>query len=188
MELWKDVDGYEGKYQVSNFGQVRSLERKVSNHTGLLTVKPRFLKQAKNHKGYPIVYLSDGKKQKTITVHRLVAIAFIPRIAGKPQVNHIDGNKANNHLENLEWCDNRENQIHAYKLGLNRATGRAGKPKKPVIQIDVVTNEIVMEHSSIADAARFVGCKTSSLIGACCRNEYGRKTICGYKWKYKEVM
>lgn len=188
MEIWKNIDGYEGQYQVSNYGNVRGLERKVSNHTGILTVKPKMLKQGKNHKGYPIVYLSKNNKQKTITVHRLVAIAFIPKIENKPQVNHIDGDKTNNHVDNLEWCDNSENQIHAYRLGLNKVTGRAGKPKRPVLQIDMTTNEVIAEYQSIADAGRAVGCKTSSNIGMCCRGCYGRKSIAGYYWRYKEVM
>lgn len=74
---------------------------------------------------------------------------------------------------------------HAYKLGLNKVTGKAGKPKKSVLQIDIKTNQVIAEYKSIAEAARAVGIKTSSNIGGCCKNLYGRKTIAGYKWEYK---
>ena len=187
-EIWKPIQDYEGYYEVSNFGNVRSVERYVSNHTGQVLLKSCILKQGKNYKGYPIVYLSKEGRSKTILVHRLVAKAFVINRNNKPQVNHIDGNKENNMVSNLEWVNNSENQLHAYKLGLNYVTGRAGKPKKKVLQINKGTGEVIAEYNSVADAARSVGCKSSSNISACCKNNKGRKTICGFAWKYKEVV
>lgn len=183
--IWKDVVGYEDSYQVSNKGDVRSKQRQVSNHTGVVTLKPKKLKQAFNHKGYAVVYLSKDGEDKGVFVHRLVAKAFIPNPENKPQVNHIDGDKVNNCVENLEWCTNQENQIHAYKTGLNYVTGRAGRKKKPVVQIDLKTNKVIAEYISVAEAARQNNVSQGTL-GGCCRNDYGRKTLKGYKWKFKE--
>ena len=185
-EEWRDIPGFEGRFSVSNLGRVKSNARIVNNHTGTIHKPERILSQRYSKKGYMVIDLVDATgKKKYRQVHRLVAIAFIPNPENKPQINHIDGVKDNNTVTNLEWCTNSENQKHAYRLGLNYVTGRAGKPKKPVYQIDIETNEIINEYPSIADAARAVKCKTSSLIGACCRNEYGRKTIMGYRWEYK---
>jgi hypothetical protein len=200
MEEWKSVIGYEGYYEVSNLGNVRSVERTVSNHTGVITLKPRLMKQSQNHKGYSIVYLSKDAKMKTISVHRLVALAFIPNPQNKPQVNHIDGNKTNNRVDNLEWVTNQENHDHAVLIGLypnqKELRNRCKKEKKTqpgrqprrVVQIDKVTGNIVAKYDSIAEAGRMIGCKNSSNIGGCCRKAYGRKTICGYIWKYQEEV
>lgn len=103
-EVFKDVLGYEGKYQVSNTGKVFSILRKRVIHT------------EREHKGYLRVNLWRNGKRKHVPVHRLVALAFIPNPENKPQVNHIDFNKENNRADNLEWCTNDENQVHAAKM------------------------------------------------------------------------
>lgn len=108
-EIWKDIEGFEGKYQVSNLGRVKSLTRKVWNYT-----KPgRILKPSMKENGYLRVGLSNGdKSEKHAHVHRLVATAFIPNPCNFPEVNHKNLNKADNRAENLEWCTSRYNKAH----------------------------------------------------------------------------
>ena len=186
-EEWRDIPGFEGRYQVSNRGRIKSLPRKVNNNTGTLVIKEKILKQRMDFKGYMRIDINDNEgNHKYLGVHRLVALAFIPNPENKPQVNHIDGIKNHNTVDNLEWATNSDNQLHAYRTGLNYVTGKAGKSKRAVLQIDPKTKEIVNEYPSIADAAKAVGCKQSSNIGQCCRGAYGRKTISGYEWKYRE--
>ena len=114
-EIWKDIKGYEGKYQVSSLGNVKSLLDKQLNKREII------LKPSLNHKGYLRVYLSKDSKKSTKTIHRLVAETFIPNLESKKTVNHIDGNKINNRVDNLEWLSNTENQKHAWELGLKKA-------------------------------------------------------------------
>ena len=109
-------------YGVSSMGRVMSLNRTIRHTDGkVTTIKKRILKQNLNYKGYLVVFLSRSSKKKTVSVHRIIALAFLTTVEGKPQINHIDGNKKNNRVENLEWCNNSENQLHAYKHGLNRS-------------------------------------------------------------------
>ena len=115
-EIWRDIDGYEEVYRVSNFGRIKSLSRMIFNGKGYYLSKEKILKGSKNEKGYLQVELLG----KPMLIHRIVATMFIDNPYNKPQVNHIDGDKTNNHVLNLEWCDNSENQIHAYKLGLSK--------------------------------------------------------------------
>ena len=186
QEQWKSIEDFCGEYQVSTFGNVKSVERYVWNGKGYVHKRELILKQTINHKGYPIVYLSHHNKKKTVPIHRLVAIAFIPNPLAKPQVNHINGNKSDNRVENLEWCTNGENQKHAWRTGLQKVSHKAGKPIRGVLQIDISTGKVVNEYNSISEAAKAVGCKTASNIGGCCRQSYGRKTIKGYLWKFKD--
>ena len=146
------------------------------------------MKQALNHKGYPVVYLSKNGKCYTKVVHRLVAKAFIPNPdpINKTQVNHIDGIKTNNNVKNLEWCNNSENQLHAVHMGLNDHSVMAKKLFKKVAMIDPKTDKVLKVFNSIKEAARETNQKSPSNIGGCCRNIYGRKTVGGYKWKYVE--
>lgn len=118
--IWKDIPEYEGLYQVSNLGEVKSLSKNRNAFNSYYVSKERILKPALNDSGYKIVVLTKNKKPKSLRIHRLVALAFIDNLENKPQVNHKDGNKTNNNVENLEWCTNGENGKHAYKLGLKK--------------------------------------------------------------------
>ncbi len=123
QEIWKAVPGYEGKYEVSNLGRVKSLSRRADRGIkGFIEVKEKIKSQSISRSGYPTVCISDaclGKKVATKAIHRLMAYAFIRYpLARSEQVNHIDGNKQNNILTNLELCNNSENQKHAWASGL----------------------------------------------------------------------
>lgn len=186
--IWKPIVDYEGLYVVNRCGDVYSIPRKIWNGRSFFNYKGKKIHCVLNHKGYPCVYLSKNGKDHYCSVHRLVAMAFIPNPNNYPQVNHINGIKTDNRVENPEWCTNQQNQIHAWKMGLQKVSGKAGKPKRKVLQIEPKTKNIIAEYPSISLAAQNVGCKSPSLISECCKNKYGRKTIEGYEWKYKEVI
>ena len=170
MEVWKDIKGYEGKYQVSNLGRVKSLPKRRGRGVGYMC-EEMILTQAKHHYGYNVVNLRSNGKGTTIEVHRLVANAFICNPDNKPQINHANGNKTDNRVENLEWCTNGENQLHKYEvLGCKPF----GKP--------VVCEESGCEYSSALVAGRCNNIDSSS-IAKCCRGK--RETAGGYHWKYK---
>lgn len=114
MEIWKDIDGYDGYYQVSNMGNVRN------------AVKSKILKQQKSRNGYLTVSLTKNNKLTTYRVHRLVASAFIPNPDNKPSVNHIDCDPLNNKAENLEWCTAQENSNWMAKQGRGRGRRKIG--------------------------------------------------------------
>ena len=129
MEVWKDIENYKGIYQVSNYGNVKSLNRVIDrNVVGKLPISERIL-SAYNVEGmYPMVSLCKDKKVDKIHVHRLVIEAFILNPENKRCTNHKDGNKLNNHVSNLEWCTHSENILHAYNvLKCKRPKGREGK-------------------------------------------------------------
>jgi hypothetical protein len=186
-EIWKWIDGYINMYQVSNLGRVRSVDRDVYCEVSpnkLQHIFGKVLKQGTSHKGYPIVYLSKDGKQKTITVHRLVAEAFIENPLSLPQVNHKDGCKTNNYVNNLEWCDNSYNQKHAYANGMQpsyeESNGR-GRPAKSVAMLDLNTKEVLRTFKTLASVKRETGINQFNVRSVCLglRNHAG-----GYGWKF----
>ena len=117
QEIWKDILGFETRYQISNLGRVKSLIRTFTKKDGVkMTIGGKLLTIQESE--YLKVSFSECGNTNTFTIHRLIAIAFIPNPKNKPQVNHIDGNKHNNDIQNLEWCTSRENVIHAIDSGL----------------------------------------------------------------------
>lgn len=122
VEEWKAVVGFEDRYEVSSFGQVRSIPyiKKGKNINGIFSFKTtgKLLKQCESTDHYLQIQLSKNNCKRGTGVHRIMAEAFIPNPDNLPQVNHIDGNKQNNHISNLEWCSAQHNVIHSYTLGL----------------------------------------------------------------------
>lgn len=162
---------------VSTDGRIFSKERMVFNGKGYFLKPQRELKLQISHKGYYVFSVGKGVTSKTWPVHRVVAITFIPNTEDKPQVNHIDGVKTNNNINNLEWCTNSENQIHAYKFGLNKRSNKSGKPKRKVMCIDTG-----VVYNSLAECARDLGYKKSSNITSVCKGL--RPHALGMKFKY----
>lgn len=136
-EEWRDIPGYEGLYAVSNKGSVKSLSKiKTSYGNRTFVTKDKVLKSFEDKKGYLMVKLYKEGTKATRKVHRLVASAFIEKVPGKEQINHIDGNKQNNTVGNLEWADNSDNQLHSFRVLGKQATWKGKKlPKETCLKI-----------------------------------------------------
>lgn len=183
MEVWKDVEGYEGYYQVSNLGRIKALERVDSNNRRHFE---RILRQPLTPSGYKHVHLSKENNAKWFAVHRLVAIAFIERIEGCDIVNHLDNNPQNNCADNLEWTTYKGNMQWAAKQGRMRGCPANLKKaqeskKRSVIATD--KNGKKMFFASQVEAAKALNVNRGH-IALACRKEYGYKTIGGYLWEY----
>lgn len=178
-EIWKDIKGFEGLYQASNFGRIKSLERHVKhNLVGKLLIKEKIRKTNITTAGYEYVVLAKDGKNKTYLVHRIIAETFIPNPNNKECVNHIDENKSNNNITNLEWCDYTYNNTYK-NIHLRRKTDNV---VRKIIQYDLDMNEI-KRWNNITDAANYFNAKTSNII-KCCKGE--RNHCCGFKWRYYE--
>ncbi len=129
-EEWKDVEGYEGFYQISTFGKVRSLDRVVKNPRGTMKRKGVLIKFTVTRDGYNKFTLSKDGNHKSARVHQEVLKAFVPNIDNKPQINHINGIKTDNRVENLEWCTASENQQHCSHV-LGRKSPMLGRFTRP---------------------------------------------------------
>lgn len=165
-EVWKDIKDYEGHYQVSNQGRVKSLKR----------VKEQILKPGRDKDGYLFVILYKNNKMKYCFIHRLVAQSFIPNPQNLPQVNHKNEDKTDNKVDNLEWCDSKYN--NNYGTHIQR---QAEKLSKPVLQY-TKTGEFVREWKSTMDVKRNLG-YSQSHISDCCNEK--RKSANGFVWRYK---
>lgn len=189
-EKWKDIINYEGYYQISNFGNIRSLDRKIRFNKGYSIKKGKMLKPILNKKGYYKVSLSKNQKEKRFFIHRLVAIHFIENPLSKEQVNHKDGNKKNNRVDNLEWCTNLENQRHAIKNGLidneqriQQAINMGIINRKPVAQYTKEGN-LIKEYVSIKEASILNGINSRNICNCLSPNQPKNKSAGGYIWKY----
>lgn len=121
MSEWRDVVEWEGIYQVSDAGEVRSFSRTVYRKDGKSqTFRGKAMRPTLNSKGYYSVRLSSPDRRRVVPIHRLVALAFIPNPRLVREVNHIDANKRNNRVSNLEWVDSAENKRHAWRMGLRK--------------------------------------------------------------------
>ena len=171
QEEWKPIPGYEGLYEVSNYGRVRSYQ---------LDSNGKILSTGKDGSGYCFVNLyKDGKAKKHCTVHRLVAEAFIPNPSNFPQVNHKDECKKNNYFGNLEWCSS------AYNNSYGTRTRRiAEKISKPVVQLEKKGN-FIAEFESLREASRRTGIASISIC-SCCKHKPGYKSAGGFLWIYKD--
>lgn len=128
MEIWKDIDGYKGLYMVSSRGRIKRLSRIIIGRTGKrLTLKEKILSGSINFYGYRRFELTKDFECQGFSGHRLVALNFIPNPDNLPQINHKNGIKSDNRVRNLEWCDNSENQLHAYRTGLRIPVIRRGE-------------------------------------------------------------
>ena len=180
-EIWKDISGYEGLYQVSNMGNVKSLERTVWNNRGYYkTIQERILKGRKVSNGYLQVQLCQDGKAKNYLVHRLVASAFLENPMGYTEVNHIDEDKTNNCAKNLEYCS------RSYNMTYNGRAKKVGKKvaeklSKPVIAIDKRTG-LIIEFVSVHEASRQTGIDQGNIC-ACLKGRY--KSCGGFYWMYK---
>ncbi len=189
QEVFKDVSGYEGSYQVSNLGRVKSLERtRLTNKGGSTKVNERILYSNTDSNGYEYVSLSKGGTMKSLKVHRLVGLCFIPNPENKPQINHKNGIKSDNNYHNLEWCTCRENAIHAFQLGLrlpnNYWLGKTGSLHNKSIPVSQYTldGEFIKSYGSMREAEREAGTH-GTLISKVCNGIY--KQAGGFKWEYK---
>ena len=175
-EIWKDIEGYEGLYQVSNMGRVRSLDHTILSRNRFgeshFTYRGRILKLGYNLSGYKRAVLAVRNSHKHVQVHRLVAEAFIPNPENKETVNHIDGNKENNCVNNLEWTTIRENINHAVKTGLHSHKG-----------IKVICVETGKVFNTITSAAEWCG-TTRDSIKYVCEGKSKSGISNGYHWRY----
>lgn len=189
-EIWKDVKNFEGMYQVSNKGRVRSLDRH-DKHGALW--KGKLFKLSPDKSGYIKTKFSVDGKRTVKLVHRLVAEAFIPNPENKPEVNHIDGDKQNNYVNNLEWVTSKENTRHGLENGLIKynlealAKGQKKAVKATSKKVNQLTLEgdFIRQFKSFAEAGRSVGdVERRNSIRDVCKGR--QKTAYGYLWEYAE--
>ena len=175
MEIWKDIVNYEGLYQISNEGNVKSLDKTYNvGYGGIKHQKEKILKPTNVGRGYLHICLCKNGKKEYKRIHRLVAEAFIPNPNNYPTINHKDENPKNNKVENLEWCTQSYNNTYGGR------TERMAKTQSKKVYQYTLDGELVKIWSSTNECGRNGFCQ--GWVAACCRGE--RKTHKGFKWSY----
>ena len=179
-EEWKPITGYEGFYEISNFGRIRSIDRieYQRHYSGIMSKymhQGQIIKPGKRTNGYITIGLTKNGKRKTHSVHRLVALHFLEKPEGKDYINHLDADPTNNRVSNLEWCTQSENIQYAYDHGTKKPPHL-----KPIGQYDMDGNLIKVWEGQTA-AARALGIHQANILKVCQGN---REQTGGFKWKY----
>ena len=195
MEIWKDIVGFEGYFQVSNLGRVKSLDRVITNKMGVMRNFKGFVKKlTPDNQGYMVVTLSRDGKDTQWLVHRLVAEAFIPNKENLPFINHKDEVKDNNHVDNLEWCTCKYNNRYGTSPERTRNKIRELGQMRAVVQLSL-NGEKINEYESVSDASRETGVILQNIHqaangGFSTQGKWKRvHTAGGYKWRWaKEVL
>lgn len=179
-EIWKDIQGYNGIYQISNLGRVKSQRFWTGSR---YVYKERLLSPGVSKAGYLRVTLSKDKKSKNKNIHRLVAEAFISNPRNLSCINHIDGNKLNNNINNLEWCTQKHNMQEAFKTGLVKIPrGKYNHRARKIIQKDL-DGKVIKVWDYMTKITEELGFDYTN-ISKCCSGIY--KKSYGYIWEYKE--
>jgi hypothetical protein len=179
MEKWKAVVGYEGLYEVSDEGNVRSVDRVV----GTRHLKGRSMKLKKDKYGYLTVGLCMNGRHKYLKIHRLVALAHIPNENDKPHVNHLDEIKHHNHVDNLSWCTPKENANHGTGIARHSEARKNHKAmSKPVEQL-TLDGELVASYPSMSEAVR--SGFDLSRIWCCCNGQRNKHK--NFRWRYADA-
>ena len=177
---WKSIVNYDGLYEVSANGEIKSVARILKDSKGNTRVWPeRIMKQTKDKDGYFRVCLSKDGKCTGKRVHRIVAEAFIDNPEKLPFINHKDENKTNNNYKNLEWCNAKYNSNYG-----NAIEKRVKSRRIPILAIK---NNKILYFDSITDACRKLNLNHANVIG-CLKNHYGRKTVKGWVFEYAEKI
>lgn len=188
QEIWKDIPGYEGYYQASNLGLIRSIDRTIkTKYNKLVPLKGKILKQHIDACGYSYVSMYKNNKHSTLAVHRLVAMAFIPNPENKSDVNHKNCIKTCNVVNNLEWMTRSQNVKHAFDNGLGTKywEGKFGKhhhSSKKINQLDLNGN-FIKSWDGITEASRHLPVTRKGISNALTGKS---KTSAGYKWEYAD--
>ena len=158
--MWKELP-IDPRYKVSKDGKIKGLDGRI-------------LKQAKDTRGYMFVTLNDNYRQFHLSIHRAVALCYIPNPHNLPQVNHKDEDKTNNSVENLEWCDNKYNSHYSHA--------------KAVLMIDKVTGEVVKRFEALRDVDSYFGKNAHQSVSKCCLHKPRYHSAYGYKWIFEEPL
>lgn len=185
FEIWKDIKGYEGCYQISTWGRVRSLDRFIKcklSHTGRCIKKGKLLSIGYNKDGYIQYFLSKNSCTKTNLVHRLVAEAFVPNPNNFPEVNHKDEDKTNNRVDNLEWCTREYNVNYGTMIERVKKANTNGKCSKILYQYNLNGN-LIKVWPSVSEAGRN-GFNRTAILNVCSGLSQTHKK---FIWSYKEL-